>query len=243
MHLLRRVFGRIGDMNDLLNVQALDQVLSDDVWCADHNFIDMLACQRHQDSFLEAHDRVAFASVITSHLVIPNANVEESSLLLGQFKPPQMPMMQDVPATLDINDGVFGCRGSSIGELVDSPGGLQEFLNRRARLLFRFISFGFVCEGEQASSESRRANAFGALDNLEPICLSKRQADIVSVRIETRIVTVCVRIAIDIVEELNGRCVWRISLHFIDKLTMTHDLSPLSAIEDSRTFRFENFLI
>ena len=120
------------------NVETFNEVVSDDVWCANHHVIDVFTRKNHQNAFLQADNWIVFTSIITCHFIIPDANIQESAKGFRGFQSFQMAVVQQVPATLHIDDGIVGLWHVFVRKIDDSTACGQELLfwNFRHRHIF-----------------------------------------------------------------------------------------------------------
>ena len=61
------------------NVETLNLVLGDLIVASDHNIVDILACENHEDALMERQDRVLASLEIVHDIVAPHSYIEEVS--------------------------------------------------------------------------------------------------------------------------------------------------------------------
>jgi len=88
------------DVHHLFDIQTCEEVFSDDVRCPDDNIVNIAACKCHQNSLLYVLQRILIAAVILDHLVVPNAHIQEVSLLLRQLESLNNSRMHNVTTSL-----------------------------------------------------------------------------------------------------------------------------------------------
>ena len=59
------------NMYNFLDVETADQIFSENVWCPDDNIVNVLDRKRHQNSLLQALERVLAPLIVADHIVIP----------------------------------------------------------------------------------------------------------------------------------------------------------------------------
>lgn len=70
-------------MHYLLDVQTGDHVFGQDEGSANHHLVHVLTGQGHQHSLLSTLQRELITTVVTDHLVFPDAHVQEVTCFLG----------------------------------------------------------------------------------------------------------------------------------------------------------------
>ena len=83
-------------MNYRLDIQALDEVFSQNVGGANDNIVDVLAGKSHKNSFLDGNDGIVNSFIEPCHVVIPNSYVEEVTKFFCLLEPFQMAMVQEI---------------------------------------------------------------------------------------------------------------------------------------------------
>ena len=186
----------VSNGNHLGDVQALDEVGRDKVGCSNNHIIHMLACKDHEHTLLQTNDRVGVTTVIASHLVVPDAHVEEGTLGLGCLQSFQVTVMEQVPAALDVDDFVGRLRHVFVGEVLDAPRGGKELLHRR---LFVDGVEGAFGDGEEFAGDVSGTDTFGPFEYLEAALLLKDLSNFNTLRIITRIITMGIILTIELV--------------------------------------------
>ena len=75
------------DVDNLGYVQTFDQIVRHDIRRSNDDIIYVLHCERHQNSLLQALQRVLISSVVFDQLVVPESDVQVVSLLLRRLEP------------------------------------------------------------------------------------------------------------------------------------------------------------
>jgi len=128
------------NVDHFLDVQAFDQVISDNVRCTNHHIINILDSQSKQKSLLDALKGILGATIVTNHFVIPKTHEEVLSLLLGCLQSLNYSWVHQIAAQLDV-DYFFTWTGlSAVRELRNTSGCLQKCLLGR----FIFGHLGFI---------------------------------------------------------------------------------------------------
>lgn len=92
------------NIDNLANVQAADQVLCDDVRRFNHQVVNILTSQSHEQSLLKAHQGELIAAVVANHLVGPNTYVQVVTLGFRLLESFDDAWVEQIATRLVVND-------------------------------------------------------------------------------------------------------------------------------------------
>ncbi len=141
------LFDKLGALNDLLDVERLDQIISYLMRSANNDIINILVREDHKDSFVKRNNREVITLVLTHELVIKDPYNQERSHRLCFLNDFNVRVMQHIEVSINVDNHVVSLRFLIAAELPYSSARSQEdvmllglLLRVRRHLPFRFVN-------------------------------------------------------------------------------------------------------
>jgi hypothetical protein len=99
---------------------------------ADHDIVDVLAGEDHENALVEREDRVLASLEVVDDIVAPDSHIQEISHGLGLLQSLDMAVMEQIKTSLDIDHFICGLRLTIVTEMHDSSRCSQEVRVRHA---------------------------------------------------------------------------------------------------------------